>query len=60
VVNAGIAIGSYAGGVAITRAGVTAAVATGAVIALLAVAAAAATRSLEPAATPTREHSPLR
>ena len=55
-VNIGIAIGSYLGGVAISGAGVEAAVVTGAVVAAIAVATAWATSSLEPAvllATPT-------
>jgi DHA1 family inner membrane transport protein len=47
-VNVGIALGSYAGGVAITGGGVSAAVATGAVVAGLAVAAAWASSSLRP------------
>jgi DHA1 family inner membrane transport protein len=55
-VNIGIAIGSYLGGVAISGAGVEAAVVTGAVVAAIAVATAWATSSLKPAvllATPT-------
>jgi DHA1 family inner membrane transport protein len=48
-VNAGIAFGSYAGGVAIDGAGVSAAVVTGAVVAALAIVAAWATSMLRPA-----------
>ena len=51
-VNAGIAVGSLAGGAAITASGVTAAVTTGAVIAGVAVAAAWATSAIRPAADP--------
>jgi MFS transporter, DHA1 family, inner membrane transport protein len=47
-VNAGIAFGSYAGGVAIDGAGVSAAVVVGAVVAGIAVAAAWATSVLKP------------
>jgi DHA1 family inner membrane transport protein len=48
-VNAGIAVGSLAGGVAIDARGVPAAVVTGAVIGALAVVAAWATGSITPA-----------
>jgi DHA1 family inner membrane transport protein len=47
-VNAGIALGSLAGGVAINVAGLSAAVATGAVIAALSIVVASATSSLSP------------
>ncbi|HTE60228.1 MAG TPA: MFS transporter [Solirubrobacteraceae bacterium] len=50
-VNAGIAGGSFAGGVAITGGGVPAAVLTGAVVAAVAVVAAWATSLLKPVAT---------
>jgi DHA1 family inner membrane transport protein len=49
-VNAGIAFGSFAGGVAIDVSGVSAAVITGAIIAAIAVTAAWATSFLNPAA----------
>ena len=48
-VNAGIAIGSFAGGLAIDAAGVEAAVLTGAVVAAVAIAVAAVTSLLKPA-----------
>jgi DHA1 family inner membrane transport protein len=47
-VNAGIAIGSLAGGLAIDAAGVSAAVLTGAIVAAVAILAAAATSLLKP------------
>ena len=50
--NTGIAIGSLAGGAAISYAGVPAAVVTGAVVAVLAVAAAWLTSALRPAGVP--------
>ena len=50
--NAGIAIGSLAGGAAIGYAGVPAAIVTGAVVAVLAVAAAWLTSALRPAGVP--------
>jgi DHA1 family inner membrane transport protein len=50
-VNVGIAVGSFAGGAAIDRAGTTAAVATGAVIAAFALIAAWATSRLGPPAS---------
>lgn len=55
-VNAGIAAGAVAGGVAFIAGGVAAAVVTGAAIAVLAVAAAWTTGSLQPTST---EHSDL-
>jgi hypothetical protein len=51
-VNVGIAVGSLAGGAAVTASGVTAAVMTGAVIAGVAVAAAWATSVIRQAADP--------
>ncbi len=50
-VNAGIAAGSFAGGLAIDAGGVAAAVLTGTVVAVVAIAAAAATSLLKPAQT---------
>jgi DHA1 family inner membrane transport protein len=49
-VNAGIAVGSYAGGASIAHAGVSAAVVTGIVLGVIAVAVAWATRNLKSAA----------
>jgi DHA1 family inner membrane transport protein len=57
-VNVGIAAGAFAGGLAIDRGGVSAAVLTGAVIAGVAVAAAVATRVHRPVAAPTAEPQP--
>ena len=59
-VNAGIAVGSLAGGVAIDARGVPAAVVTGAVIGALAVVAAWATGSITPTddQTPADHHTP--
>jgi DHA1 family inner membrane transport protein len=48
-VNAGIALGSFAGGVAVQSSGVSAAVVTGLAISILAIAAAAASSALKPA-----------
>jgi MFS transporter, DHA1 family, inner membrane transport protein len=50
-VNVGIALGSYAGGVAVAGAGVHAAVVTGSVVGVLAIGVAWATGALEPSTT---------
>jgi DHA1 family inner membrane transport protein len=57
-VNVGIAAGSFAGGLAIDRGGLSAAVLTGALIAGVAVVAAGATRVLRPMSAPAAEPAP--